>query len=84
MELCQKKIIRMKSNECCPPVKYTALNPDCPSVRETTSCSLSLCDCCVSPLQFVLQQLVGETVILATIADAPNVPPLFFYSRLLK
>lgn len=38
----------------------------------------SLCDCCVSPLQSVLQQLVGQEVILGTIADAPNVPPLFF------
>ncbi len=26
----------------------------------------------------VLQQLIGETVLLGTIADAPNVPPLFF------
>ncbi|EON70652.1 bcla protein [Lysinibacillus sphaericus OT4b.31] len=39
---------------------------------------MSLCDCCVFPLQSVLQQLVGQTVILGTIADAPNVPPLFF------
>lgn len=39
---------------------------------------MGLCDCCVSPLQSVLQQLVGQTVILATIADAPNAPPLFF------
>jgi hypothetical protein len=38
----------------------------------------SLCDCCVSPLQSVLQQLVGQEVILATIADGPNVQPLFF------
>ncbi|MGE6501835.1 exosporium leader peptide-containing protein [Bacillus wiedmannii] len=37
-----------------------------------------LCDCCVSPMQNVLQQLIGETVILGTIADTPNVPPLFF------
>ncbi|MBE7096656.1 exosporium leader peptide-containing protein [Bacillus cereus] len=37
-----------------------------------------LCDCCVLPMQNILQQLVGETVILGTIADAPNVPPLFF------
>ncbi|ALZ64522.1 hypothetical protein FORC13_p037 (plasmid) [Bacillus cereus] len=29
-------------------------------------------------MQNVLQQLIGETVILGTIADAPNVPPLFF------
>lgn len=43
-----------------------------------------LCDCCVFPMQNVLQQLVGQTVILGTIADAPNVPPLFFYSLLLK
>jgi hypothetical protein len=37
-----------------------------------------LCDCCVFPMQNVLQQLIGETVILGTIADTPNVPPLFF------
>lgn len=37
-----------------------------------------LCDCCVFPMQNVLEQLIGETVILGTIADAPNVPPLFF------
>ena len=29
-------------------------------------------------MQEVLRQLVGQTVILATIADAPNVAPLFF------
>lgn len=43
-----------------------------------------LCDCCVSPLQSVLQQLVGQTVILATIADAPNVPPLFFLFKIIE
>ncbi len=74
----KRKIARISLNDCCPPVKYTALNPGCPSVSESTSCSSSLCDCCVSPLQSVLQQLVGQTVILATIADAPNAPPLFF------
>ncbi|MBK5428581.1 exosporium leader peptide-containing protein [Bacillus sp. TH30] len=37
-----------------------------------------LCDCCVFPMQEVLRQLVGQTVILATIADAPNVAPRFF------
>ncbi|MED2055427.1 bclA protein, partial [Bacillus thuringiensis] len=37
-----------------------------------------LCDCCVLPMQSVLQQLIGETVILGTIADTPNTPPLFF------
>ncbi|KAA0764420.1 hypothetical protein [Bacillus sp. SH5-2] len=37
-----------------------------------------LCDCCVFPMQNVLQQLMGQTVILATIADAPNVAPRFF------
>ncbi|PFV34452.1 hypothetical protein COL01_11635 [Bacillus thuringiensis] len=42
---------------------------------ETEGC---LCDCCVLPMQNVLQQLIGETVLLGTIADAPNVPPLFF------
>ena len=45
---------------------------------------MCLCDCCVSPLQSVLQQLVGQTVILATIADAPNVPPLFFLFTIIK
>jgi hypothetical protein len=38
----------------------------------------SICDCCVSPLQNVLQQLIGEMVILPTIADPPNEPPLLF------
>ncbi|MDI6505020.1 exosporium leader peptide-containing protein [Bacillus wiedmannii] len=42
----------------------------------TESC---LCDCCVLPMQNVLQQLIGETVILGTIADAPNVPLFSFY-----
>lgn len=44
----------------------------------------SLCDCCVSPLQSVLQQLVGQEVILATIADAPNTPPLFFLFTIIE
>jgi len=38
----------------------------------------SICDCCVSPLQNVLEQLVGETVTLATVADPPNVTPFMF------
>ncbi|SIR09685.1 hypothetical protein SAMN05878482_102980 [Peribacillus simplex] len=38
----------------------------------------SLCDCCVSPLQFVLRQLIGQRVILATIADERDQPPRFF------
>lgn len=71
----KKKITRIKPNKCCPPVKYTALNSCCPP---NASPCLSLCDCCVSPLQSVLQQLVGDTVILATIADEPNQQPLFF------
>ena len=77
----KKKITKIKPNGCCPPVKYTALNSCC---SPPDSPCLSLCDCCVSPLQSVLQQLVGQTVILATIADPPNAPPLFFYSLLLK
>lgn len=68
------KITRLKTNGYCPPVKYTALDSCCPSAP-ASSC---LCDCCVTPLQSVLQQLVGQTVILGTVADAPNVPPLFF------
>ncbi|PCD05889.1 hypothetical protein CMV16_21250 [Peribacillus simplex] len=43
-----------------------------------------LCDCCVFPMQNVLQQLVGQTVILGTIADAPNVPPLFFLFTIIE
>jgi hypothetical protein len=74
----KRKISRITLNDCCPPIKYTALTPGCPSDRETTACSSSLCDCCVYPLQSVLQQLVGQTVILATVADQPNAPPLFF------
>jgi hypothetical protein len=42
----------------------------------------SLCDCCVSPLQFVLQQLIGQTVILGTIADTPGEIPFFFLVRI--
>ena len=77
----KKKITKIEPFGCCPPVKYTALNSCClPSPP-----FFGLCDCCVSPLQSVLQQLVGQTVILATIADAPNVQPLFFlYTKLLK
>jgi hypothetical protein len=45
---------------------------------------LSLCDCCVSPLQSVLQQLVGQNVILGTVADAPNVTPLFFLYEIVE
>ncbi|WHY55717.1 hypothetical protein [Peribacillus simplex] len=39
----------------------------------------TLCDCCVSPLQSVLRQLVGQTVILLTVADPPNTVPLLFF-----
>ena len=74
------KITRIIPNECCPPVKYTALNSYC--LPEPPSSNL--CDCCVSPLQSVLQQLVGQTVILGTIADAPNVPPLFFLFTIIE
>lgn len=41
-----------------------------------------LCNCCVSPMQNVLKQLVGQTVILATIADAPDVPPRFLLYKI--
>jgi len=34
-----------------------------------------LCDCCVTPMQNVLQQLIGETVIILTVADTPNTEP---------
>ncbi|SCM93638.1 Uncharacterized protein BWINRASL_01624 [Bacillus mycoides] len=37
-----------------------------------------LCNCCVSPMQNVLQQLIGQTVILGTIADQPNTIPRFY------
>jgi len=77
----KKKITRIKSNDCCPPVKYTALNSSC--LPPSPPCS-SLCDCCVTPLQSVLQQLVGQTVILGTVADAPNVQPLFFLVTISK
>jgi hypothetical protein len=77
----KKKITRIKPNECCPLVKYTALNSCCPPPVQPC---LSLCDCCVSPLQFVLQQLVGQTVILGTIADAPNAQPLFFLFTIVE
>ena len=76
----KKKITRIKPNEGCPPVKYTALNDCCPPAP----LSLCLCDCCVSPLQSVLQQLVGQTVIIATIADQPNTQPLIFLFTITK
>jgi len=78
----EKEITGIKPNGCCPPVKYTALNSCC--LPPPDSPCLSLCDCCVSPMQSVLQQLVGQTVILATIADAPNVPPLFFLFNIVE
>ena len=78
----QKKITRIDPIGCCPPVKYTALNSCC--CPPPAPLCLSLCDCCVSPLQSVLQQLVGQTVILATIADPPNAPPLFFLFTITK
>jgi len=71
----KKKITRIKPNDCCPPVKYKALNSSC--LPPSSPCS-SLCDSCVTPLQSVLQSLVGQTVILGTVADTLNVQPLFF------
>lgn len=76
----KKNITSIKPNGCCPPVKYTALNSHCPSVP-ASSC---FCDCCVSPLQYVLQQLVGQTVLIGTIADTPNSPPLIFLFTVVK
>ena len=73
----KKKITKIETFGCCPPVTYTALNSGCPP--ENPPC-LSLCDCCVSPLQSVLQQLVGQTVILPTIADPPNSPFFILYT----
>ena len=70
----KKKITKIEPLGCCPPVKYTAQDSCCLPVP-SSSC---LCDCCVTPMQSVLQQLIGQTVILATIADAPNTPPFFF------
>ena len=70
----KNKITKIEPLGCCPPVKYTAQDSCC-LPDPSSSC---LCDCCVSPMQSVLQQLVGQTVILSTIADAPNQPPLFF------
>ncbi|MEH7455165.1 bclA protein, partial [Gottfriedia acidiceleris] len=43
-----------------------------------------LCDCCVFPMEDVLQQLVGQSVILGTIADLPNQPPLFFLFTIIS
>ena len=77
----KKKVTRIKTNDCCPPVKYTALNSGC--LPPSSPC-LSVCDCCITPLQSVLQQLVGQTVILATVADAANVQPLFFLLTITK
>lgn len=74
------RITRIKPNGCCPLVKYTALNSCCLPATPSSG----LCDCCVSPLQSVLRQLVGQTVILSTVADAPNVPPLFFLFTIIE
>ena len=76
----ENKINKIQPDLSCPPVKYTALDPCCPQVPSAES----LCDCCVVPMQYALQQLVGQTVILATIADAPNTTPLFFLFTITK
>ncbi|MBG9456467.1 hypothetical protein ABE61_21245 [Lysinibacillus sphaericus] len=72
----KRKIVR-QLNECCSSAKETICPP------QNLPC-LSLCDCCVFPLQSVLQQLVGQIVILGTIADAPNVPPLLFLFKIVE
>lgn len=41
-----------------------------------------LCDCCVLPMQKVLQQLVGVQVLIETVADAPNTQPLLFLVKI--
>jgi hypothetical protein len=56
-----------------PPGPQGPVGPQGPPGPET-----SVCDCCVSPLQNVLQQLIGEMVILPTIADPPNETPILF------
>ncbi|WP_051314615.1 hypothetical protein [Alteribacter aurantiacus] len=38
----------------------------------------SVCDCCVQPMQAILEQLRGVEVILPTVADQVNEPPLLF------
>ena len=76
----KKKITKIETFGCCPPVKYTALNSCC-LPDPSSSC---LCDCCVSPMQSVLQQLVGQTVIIATIADPPNAAPLIFLYTIIE
>lgn len=54
--------------------------PSIPSFNLTTGATEGcLCDCCVLPMQNVLQQLIEETVLLGTIADATNVPHFSFY-----
>lgn len=50
---------------------------------------VSVCDCCVEPMQFVLQQLIGQTVTITTIADTPTpegsgLPPFFLTVQLLS
>jgi len=94
----KRKVARMGLNGCCPPVRKNECPPICPPGPQGEtgpqgpqgipgppgpSC-LSICDCCVTPLQSVLEQLEGQTVILATIADAPNVPPLFFLYTIVE
>ena len=82
---------RIKHNQCYPTIKATTRTKQNGCCRNTIwapsppgpSC-LSLCDCCAYPLQSVLQQLVGKTVILATIADAPNAPPLVFLFTIIE
>ncbi|MDQ0064014.1 hypothetical protein [Paenibacillus harenae] len=49
-----------------------------PGVPGPPGPEFSVCDCCVTPMQNILEQLIGVTVILSTVADVPNVPPLLF------
>ena len=76
----KKKITKIEPLGCCPPVKYTAQDSCC-LPDPSSSC---LCDCCVSPMQSVLQQLVGQTVLIATIADPPNTQPLVFLFTIVE
>jgi hypothetical protein len=63
----------------CPPGPQGEQGPPGPQGEQgPPGPEITICDCCVSPLQSILRQLIGETVILPTIADPPNEPPLLF------
>lgn len=39
---------------------------------------MSICECCIAPMQSILQQLTGQVVILPTLSDLPMTTPFLF------